>query len=98
MAFVHEAFTACKGERREEDPRSAIRDKRFSKTSNFNASLNVKETKQLQSDHCPLANGTHKMLKLSIIHKDECEGSKRSSEEATLMLRMSRQRTRNQRL
>ena len=36
-------------------------DERISKTSNFSASSNVKETKQTQSDHCPLADGTHKI-------------------------------------
>ena len=61
IAFVHEGFSAFKGERREEDRRSTNRDKRFSKTSNFSASSNVKETKQTQSDHCPLADGTHKI-------------------------------------
>ena len=61
IAFVHEGFSAFKGERREEDRRSTNRDKRFSKTSNFSASSNVKETKQMQSDHCPLADGTHKI-------------------------------------
>ena len=58
---MHEGFSAFKGERREEDRRSTNRDKRFSKTSNFSASSNVKETKQTQSDHCPLADGTHKI-------------------------------------
>ena len=53
--YVHEDISAFKGEQREEDPRSTNRDKRFSKTSNFSASSNVKETKQTQSDHCPLA-------------------------------------------
>ena len=61
IAFVHEGFSAFKGERREEDRRSTNRDKRFSKTSNFSASSNVKETKQTQSDHCPLADGTQKI-------------------------------------
>ena len=61
IAFVHEGFSAFKGERREEDRRSTNREKRFSKTSNFSASSNVKETKQTQSDHCPLADGTHKI-------------------------------------
>ena len=60
IAFVHEGFSVFKGERREEDRRSTNRDKRFSKTSNFSATSNVKETKQKQSDHCPLADGTHK--------------------------------------
>ena len=61
IAFVHEGFPAFKGERREEDRRSTNRDKRLSKTSNFSASSNVKETRQMQSDHCPLADGTHKI-------------------------------------
>ena len=61
IAFVHEGFSAFKGERREEDRRSTNRDKRFSKTSSFSASSNVKETKQTQSDHCPLADGTRKI-------------------------------------
>ena len=58
---MHEGFSAFKGERREEDRRGTKRDKRFSKTSNFSARSNVKETKQTQSDHCPLADGTHKI-------------------------------------
>ena len=59
IAFVHEGFSAFKGEQKEEDRRSTNRDKRFSKTSNFSASSNAKETKQTQSDHCPLVDGTH---------------------------------------
>ena len=51
IAFLHEGFSAFKGERREEDRGSTNRDKRFSKTSNFSASSNVKETKQTQRDH-----------------------------------------------
>ena len=35
MAFVHEGFSAYKGERKEEDRRNTNREKRFSKTSNF---------------------------------------------------------------
>ena len=61
IAFVHEGFSVFNGERKEEDRRSRNRDKRFSKTSNFSAGSNVKETKQTQSDHCPPADGTHKM-------------------------------------
>ena len=60
IAFVHEGFSAFKGERREEERRSTNRDKRFSKTSNC-ASSNVKETKQTQKDQCPLADDTHKI-------------------------------------
>ena len=66
ITFVNEGFSAFKGERREGDRRSTNRDKRFSKTSNFSASSNVKETKQTQSDHCPLADGTHKIWKCPI--------------------------------
>ena len=62
IAFVHKGFLAFKGERKEER-RNTNREKRFSKTSNFSASLNLQETKQTQSDHCPLANGTHKIWK-----------------------------------
>ena len=61
MAFVHEGFSAFKGERKEEDRRNANRGKQFSKTSNFSASSNLQETKQTQSDHCPLADCTHKI-------------------------------------
>ena len=63
IAFVHEMFSLYKGERNEEDRRSTNRDNWFSKTSNFSASSKVKETKQKQSDHCPLADGTHKSWK-----------------------------------
>ena len=61
MAFVREGFSAFKGERKEEDRLNTNREKRFSKTSNFSASSNPQETKQTQSDHCPLADGTHKI-------------------------------------
>ena len=61
IAFVLEGFSAFKGERREEDRRGTNRDKRFSKTSKFIASSNVKEIKQMQSDYCPLAYDTHKI-------------------------------------
>ena len=60
MAFVHEGFSAFKGGRKEENQRNTNRDKRFSKASNFSASSNLQETKQTQSDHCQLADGTHK--------------------------------------
>ena len=56
-AFVHEGFPAFKGERREEDQRSPNRDTCFSKALNFSASSNVKESKQMQNDHCRLADG-----------------------------------------
>ena len=61
IAFMHKGFSAFKGERRDEDRRSTKKDKRFSKTSNLSASSNVKQTKQTQSDHCQLADGTHKI-------------------------------------
>ena len=61
MAFIHRAFSAFKGERREEDRRNTNREKRFSKTSNFSASSNLQEIKQTQSDQCPLADGTPKI-------------------------------------
>ena len=61
IAFVHKGFSTFKGERREEDGRGTNRDKLFPKTSNFSASSNVKETKQMQSDHSPVVYGTHKM-------------------------------------
>ena len=69
IAFVHEEFSAFKGERKEEDRRSTNRDKRFSKASNFSASSNVKETKQMQSDHCPLADGTLKIWNCPLFRK-----------------------------
>ena len=61
IAFGHEGFLAFRGERRKKDRRGTNRDKRFSKTSNISASSNVKETKQMQSDYCLLADGTHKI-------------------------------------
>ena len=61
MAFVYDGFSAFKGERQDEDRRNTNSEKRFSKTSNFSASSNLQKTKQTQSDHCPLADGTHKI-------------------------------------
>ena len=61
IAFLHEEFLAFKIELREEYQRGTNRDKRFSKTSNFSASSNVKDTRQKQSDHCSLVDGTHKI-------------------------------------
>ena len=66
ITFVQEGFPAFKGEQREESRRSTKRDKRFWKTSNFSASSNVKETKKIQSDHCPLADGTRKIWNCSL--------------------------------
>ena len=59
-AFVQKVFSAFKGERREKDRGGTNRDKRFSKTSNFGASSKVKKMKQMQCNHCPLVDGTHK--------------------------------------
>ena len=61
IAFAQEGFSAFNRERREEDRRITIRCKRLSKTSNFSATSNVKETKQMQSDQCPLSDDTHKI-------------------------------------
>ena len=61
MAFVHEGFSAFKGERQEGDRRTTNREKRFSTTPNFSASSNLQETKQMQKNNCPLADGTHKI-------------------------------------
>ena len=61
MAFVHEGFSALTGERREKDRRAEeaqIETNGSKKISNFSASSNVNETKHMQSDHCPLADGT----------------------------------------
>ena len=60
MAFVLEGFSSFKGKRREEGRRSTNMDKRYSKTANISASWNVKEMKQMQSNHCLLADGTHR--------------------------------------
>ena len=69
IAFVHEGFSAFKGERREEDRRSTNGDKRFSKTWKFSASSNMKETERTQSDHCPLADGNHKIWNCPLFRK-----------------------------
>ena len=56
MAFVREGFSSSEVEGREEHRRITYSDERFSKTSHFSACSNVRETKQVQSDHCPLAD------------------------------------------
>ena len=61
IALVHERFSVFKAEQREEVRRGTNRDKRSSETSNFSASSNVKVTKQMQKDHCPLVDCTHKI-------------------------------------
>ena len=59
MAYEHEGISAFNGEQREEDRRSSNKKKRFSKTSNIRVISIVKETEQMQIDHCPLAKDTH---------------------------------------
>ena len=49
------------GERKEDHRRNANKTKQFSKSSNFSAISNVKEAQATNSDHCPLADGTHKI-------------------------------------
>ena len=68
MAFVHEGFSSFKGEQKE-DRHNTNREKRFSKTSNFSASSNLQETKQMQNNNCPLADGTHKIWNCPIFKK-----------------------------
>ena len=58
IAFVQKEFSAFKGDRKEEDQISRNKDKRIPKTSKFCASSNLKEMKQMQSDHRPVADGT----------------------------------------
>ena len=54
-------FSRESEEKKTEETRDTNKDKRFSKTSNFSANSNLKETKQKQSDYCPLADGTHEI-------------------------------------
>ena len=61
IAFLHKRFSAFKRERREQDRRGRNRYKRFSKTSKFSAKSNLEETKQMQSDQCPLDDETIKI-------------------------------------
>ena len=61
MAFVHEGMPSTKSERKEDDRPNANKEKRFSKSSNISASSNANETKQMQNNNCPLADGTHKI-------------------------------------
>ena len=60
MAFVHEGMPSTKSQRKEDDQSKANKKKSFSKSSNFSASWNANETKQLQNNNSPLADGTHK--------------------------------------
>ena len=61
ISFVYEGMSQPAGERKEYHRRNANKTKQFSKTSNFSASSNVKEAQATIIDHCPLANGTHKI-------------------------------------
>ena len=67
MAFVHEGMPSTKSEREEDDRPDANKEKRFSKSSNISASSNANETKQMQTNNCPLVDGTHKNIEMSII-------------------------------
>ena len=96
MASVQQVFSAFKGERRE-DRRSTNRDKRSSKTTNFSSSSNV-ETKQMQTDYCPLPDGTHKIWNCALFRNMNVNDRHAAVRKATLMSRMSRQSTCNQRL
>ena len=66
IAILHEGFSALKGEWGEEDQRVTNRDKHISKTLNFSANSNVERTKQMQSDRCPLGDGTNKIWKCAL--------------------------------
>ena len=61
MAFVHEGMPSTKSERKEDDRPNANKEKRFSKSSIISPSSNANETKQMQNNNCPLAEGTHKI-------------------------------------
>ena len=61
MAFVHEGMPLTKSEQKEDDRPNANKKKRFSKSSNVTASSNANETKQMQNNNFPLADGTHKI-------------------------------------
>ena len=61
MAFVHEGMPSTKSERKEDDRPNAKTEKRFLKSSNLCASSNANKTKPMQNNHCPQADGTHKI-------------------------------------
>ena len=52
---------STKSERKEDNRPNANKEKRFLKSSNISASSNANETKQMQNNNCPLADGTHKI-------------------------------------
>ena len=62
LSFVYEGMSQPTGERKEDHRRNANKTKQFSKSSNFSSSSNVKEAQATISDHCPLSDGTHKIL------------------------------------
>ena len=61
MSFVHEGMPSTKSERKEDDRQKANKEKRFLKLSNVCAISNANETKQIQNNNCPLADGAHKI-------------------------------------
>ena len=60
MVFVHEGIPSTKSEQKEDDRPIADKEKRFVELSNVSASSIANETKQMQNNNCPLADGTHK--------------------------------------
>ena len=56
-----DGIPSTKSERKEDDRPNANKEKQFSKSSNVTASSNANETKQMQNNNCPLADGTHKI-------------------------------------
>ena len=66
MAFVHQGMPSNKSERKEDDRPNANKEKRLLKSSNNSASSNANETKQMQNNKSPLADGTHKIWNCQI--------------------------------
>ena len=93
MAFVHEGMPSTKSERKEDDRPKANKKKRFPKSSNVSASSNANETKQMQNNNCPLADGTHKIWNCPIFKSMSV-----TDRYAAVMLWMSGERACNQRL
>ena len=67
MVFVHEGMPSTKNERNEDDRPKANKKRRFLKLSNVSASFIANETKQLQNNICPIADGTHKVWNCPIL-------------------------------
>ena len=61
MAFVHGGMPSTKSEQKEDDRPKTNNRQRFSKSSSFNMSWNANETKQMEINNCPLADGTNKL-------------------------------------